>query len=69
LKSAANRQRRDGCTASKGGRPARIGDLKAHMTVDYTTPGSALDDQLRHEQARAVFALLADSAKGANNDR
>jgi hypothetical protein len=28
------------------------------MAVDYTTPGSALDEQLRQEQARVVFALL-----------
>lgn len=28
------------------------------MSIEYTQPGSALDAQLRREQARAVFALL-----------
>ncbi len=29
------------------------------MTVEHTKPGSAQDDQLRREQAKAVFDLLA----------
>ena len=28
------------------------------MSIEYTQPGSALDAQLRCEQARAVFDLL-----------
>jgi hypothetical protein len=29
------------------------------MSIEHTEPGSALDDQLRREQAKAVFDLLA----------
>jgi hypothetical protein len=29
------------------------------MSIKHTEPGSALDDQLRREQAKAVFNLLA----------
>ena len=29
------------------------------MSVEYTKPGSALDDQLRREQAKAVLDLLS----------
>jgi hypothetical protein len=25
------------------------------MSIEQTKPGSALDDQLRHEQAKAIF--------------
>ncbi len=28
------------------------------MSIEYAQPGSALDAQLRREQAKAVFALL-----------
>lgn len=34
------------------------GDLKAHMSIEQAPPGSALDDQLRREQAKAIFDLL-----------
>jgi hypothetical protein len=35
------------------------------MSIEYTKPGSALDDQLRREQAKAIFDLLAaHRAKG-----
>jgi len=33
-------------------------DLKAHMSIEQAPPGSPLDDQLRREQAKAVFDLL-----------
>lgn len=33
-------------------------DLKADMSIEQAPPGSALDDQLRREQAKAVFDLL-----------
>lgn len=29
------------------------------MSIEHTEPGSALDDQLRREQAKAIFDLLA----------
>jgi hypothetical protein len=29
------------------------------MSIEHTKPGSALDDQLRREQAKAIFDLLA----------
>ena len=38
---------------------AAVGDLKATMSIEQTKPGSALDDQLRREQTRAIFDLLA----------
>jgi len=41
----------------RGATPA--GDLKAQMSVEQAPPGSALDDQLRREQAKAVFDLLS----------
>ncbi|HEY8810500.1 MAG TPA: hypothetical protein VIM28_10820 [Solirubrobacterales bacterium] len=28
------------------------------MSIEHTEPGSALDDQLRREQAKAIFDLL-----------
>lgn len=36
------------------------------MTIDHTEPGTALDDQLRREQAEAILALLRP-AGGQNN--
>ena len=36
-----------------------VGDLEATMSIEQTKPGSALDDQLRREQAKAIFDLLA----------
>jgi hypothetical protein len=29
------------------------------MSIEHTEPGSALDDQLRREQAKVIFDLLA----------
>jgi len=34
------------------------GDLETEMSIEQAPPGSALDDQLRREQAKAVFDLL-----------
>ncbi|HEU4907127.1 MAG TPA: hypothetical protein VFT19_13585 [Solirubrobacterales bacterium] len=41
-------------------RPATtpVNDLKARVAIEQAPPGSALDDQLRREQAKAVFDLL-----------
>lgn len=36
-----------------------VGDLKPTMSIEHTKPGSVLDDQLRREQAKAIFDLLA----------
>lgn len=49
----SSRTRRSKCNSAGGE------DLKASMTVEHTKPGSAQDDQLRREQAKAVFDLLA----------
>lgn len=35
------------------------GELEPTMSIEHTEPGSALDDQLRREQAKAIFDLLA----------
>jgi|GEM_PF-1940802 len=39
-------------------------DLKAQMSIEQAPPGSALDDQLRREQAKAVFDLLIAHRRG-----
>lgn len=36
-----------------------IDDFEVVMTVEHTQPGTVLDDQLRREQAAALFALLS----------
>ncbi|HMI81773.1 MAG TPA: hypothetical protein VK480_08295 [Solirubrobacterales bacterium] len=64
LRSQAGRGRRVG--GGQGGRrpshdrraAAPLGDLKVQMSIEQAPPGSALDDQLRREQAKAVFELL-----------
>lgn len=33
------------------------------MSIEHTEPESALDDQLRREQAKAIFDLLAARCK------
>jgi hypothetical protein len=41
------------------------------MAIEFTKPGSALDAQLRREQAKAVFDLLAwyrQREKGKGDD-
>jgi len=34
-------------------------ELRPEMSIEYTQPGTTPDAQLRREQARAVFDLLA----------
>ncbi len=34
------------------------------MSIEQTKPGSALDDQLRREQAKAIFDLLLAAQRG-----
>lgn len=36
------------------------------MSTEYTQPGSALDAQLRREQAKAIFDLLAAHRRGGS---
>lgn len=64
MKRCARKRPRRSSKESKCAHPA---DLSVDMVVDYTTPGSAMDDQLRKEQARAVFRLLA--ARSARSDQ
>jgi hypothetical protein len=35
-----------------------VDDLKVRVSIEQAPPGSALDDQLRREQAKVVFDLL-----------
>ena len=35
-----------------------LGDLKVQMSIEQAPAGSALDDQLRREQAKAILELL-----------
>lgn len=63
LRSQAGRGRRagdgQGRRPSHGRRAANpIGDLKVEMSIEQAPPGSALDDQLRREQAKAILDLL-----------
>lgn len=39
-----------------------VGELEATMSIEQTKPGSALDDQLRREQAKAIFDLLRSTS-------
>jgi hypothetical protein len=39
------------------------------MAIEETKPGSALDEQLRREQAKAVFDLLIAHRQRAESDR
>jgi hypothetical protein len=43
-------------------------DLKVSMVVEYTEPGSALDEQLRREQARAIFDLVKATRRARGGD-
>lgn len=45
-----------------------VGDLEATMSIEQTKPGSALDDQLRREQAKAIFDLLASQRPKAERE-
>lgn len=45
-----------------------VDDLKAHMSIEQAPPGSVLDDQLRREQAKAIFDLLS-AYQRAKDDR
>jgi hypothetical protein len=45
-----------------------VDDLKACVAIEQAPPGSALDDQLRREQAKAVFDLLS-AYQRAKDDR
>ena len=45
---------------SRDGRGAiPVGDLKACVSIEQAPTGSALDDQLQREQAKAIFDLLS----------
>jgi len=39
------------------------------MSIEQTKPGSALDAQLRREQAKAIFDLLASRGKAKGTDQ
>lgn len=40
-----------------------VGELEATMSIEQTKPGSALDNQLRREQAKAIFDLLRSTSR------
>ena len=44
------------------------GELEPTMSIEHTEPGSALDDQLRREQAKAIFDLLASQRRKAERE-
>jgi hypothetical protein len=58
--------------AAEGGKSSAkrtpLEDLDVEMEIEYTTPGTPLDDRLRREQAAAVLALLADSERRTKSD-
>jgi hypothetical protein len=52
--------------ATSSGKPASSDPLDGApivVSVEYTTPGSPLDEHLRREQTRALLDLLADHAR------
>jgi hypothetical protein len=41
----------------------QLSDIRVKYEIERTTPGTAVDDQLRREQIKAVFDLLAADAR------
>jgi uncharacterized membrane protein YkoI len=58
-----DRSDRAGGARRERGRSTPIGELKVTTIVEETEPGSALDERLRREQAKAVFDLLRAAAR------
>jgi len=62
LRSDRSRGARDGRAKRRPSHDRRaatpVDDLKARVAIEQAQPGSALDEQLRREQAKAVFDLL-----------
>lgn len=77
MRSGHNRARPGGRIAARRRRDhqgrqhkaAPVGDLEPTMSIERTKPGSALDDQLRREQAKAIFDLLAARRRKAKGSR
>lgn len=63
----AARRRRD--HEGRQRKVAPVSELEATMSIEQTKPGSALDDQLRREQAKAIFDLLASRGKAKGTDQ
>jgi hypothetical protein len=63
----AARRRRD--HEGRQRKATAVGDLKPTMSIEHTKPGSALDEQLRIEQAKAIFDLLAARRRKAKVSR
>lgn len=57
----ATRRRRDHEGRQRKAVP--VGELEATMSIEQTNPGSVLDDQLRREQAKAIFDLLRSTSR------
>lgn len=57
----AARRRRD--HKGRQHKAAPVGELEATMSIEHTEPGSTLDDQLRREQAKAIFDLLRSTPR------
>jgi hypothetical protein len=45
-----------------------MGRRKIVVSIEYTKPGTALDDHLRREQTRALLDLLADYVQKLDKD-
>jgi len=43
-------------------------DAKIVVNIEYTEPGTALDDYLRREQTRALLDLLADYVQNLDKE-
>lgn len=63
----AARRRRD--HEGRQSKVAPVSELEATMSIEQTKPGSALDAQLRREQAKAIFDLLASRGKAKGTDQ
>jgi hypothetical protein len=58
----------DSRTSPRRTRKSVWDDAEVVVSIEYTKPGTALDDHLRKEQTRAVLELLADYVRKLDND-
>jgi hypothetical protein len=63
MNSRANKPSEAAEAGESAAKRTPLDDLDIEMKIEYTTPGTPLDDRLRREQAAAILALLADSKR------
>lgn len=68
MSSRANKPDRATTAGESAVKRTPLDELDVEMEIEYTMPGTPLDDRLRREQAAAVLALLADSERRSKSD-